>query len=60
MKKQVFGLVVLGAAIIAAIFGVAPQSNVTLNAATTEILGIAVLGLTKAAKDLPDHQYATH
>jgi hypothetical protein len=50
----------LAAAIITAIFGLAPQSNVTLNAATTEILGIDILGLTKAAKDLPDHQYATH
>lgn len=47
-------------AIIAAIFVLAPQSNVTLNAATTEILGIDILGLTKSAKDMPDHQYPTH
>jgi hypothetical protein len=60
MKKKLIGLAAVAAAIIAAIFVLAPQSNVTLNAATTEILGIDILGLTKSAKDMPDHQYPTH
>jgi hypothetical protein len=37
-----------------------PKATVTVNAAETEILGVDILGLTKKAKDLPDHQYATH
>jgi hypothetical protein len=60
MKKQFIGLAAVAAAILAAIFGLAPQSNVTVNAATTEILGIDILGLSRRATDLPDHQYPTH
>ena len=60
MKKQFIGLAALAAAIIAAVLSLAPQSTVTVNAASTEILGIDLLGLTKATKDLPDHQYPTH
>ncbi len=61
MKKQtVFGIALLAAAMLATIFGIAPHSSVTTNAASTEIIGIDILGLTKSAKDLPDHQYAAH
>jgi uncharacterized membrane protein YgaE (UPF0421/DUF939 family) len=60
MKKQFIGLAALAAAAIAAVFSLAPQATVTVNAAVTEILGVDLLGLTKAATDLPDHQYPAH
>jgi len=58
--KKLIGLTVLAAATLAAILGIAPHSSVTTNAASTEIIGIDLLGLTKSSKDLPDHQYSTH
>jgi hypothetical protein len=60
MKKQLIGLAFAAAAVTAAIFSLAPKGNVTVNAASTEILGIDILGLTQAAKDLPDYQHPTH
>ena len=58
--KKLIGLALLAAATLATILGVAPHSAVTMNAASTEVIGLDILGLTKAAKDLPDHQYPTH
>ncbi len=60
MKKQLLGLALMAAAMLATIFSIAPHSDITTNAASTEIVGIDILGLTKSAKDLPDHQYAAH
>ena len=60
MKRQMIGLAVLAAAALAAVLGFAQQTSVTLKAASTEISGIDILGLTKSAKDLADHHYSTH
>jgi hypothetical protein len=60
MKRQMIGLAVLAAAALAAILGLAQQTSVTLKAASTEISGIDILAVTKAARDLPEHNYSTH
>jgi len=56
MQRQLIGLTLLAAATLVAILGVAPQANLTMNAASTEILGIDILGLTTSAKELLEHQ----
>ena len=53
-------LLVLASLILAVIITVAPKASVTTNHASTEIIGIDVLGLTKNAKDLPAQQFAAH
>ena len=58
--NKVIGLLALAALILAGIFTVAPKATVTLNASSTEVIGIDILGLTKSAKDLPVQQYAAH
>jgi hypothetical protein len=50
----------LAALLVAIIFAVAPRAIVTTNPASTEILGIDVLALTKAAQDMPTQQFAAH
>lgn len=59
-RQQVIGLFALAAVVLAVIFAVAPKSIVTTNAASTEVYGIDILGLTKNAKDLPIEQYAAY
>ena len=53
-------LLVLAGLVLAVIVMVAPNASVTTNHASTEIIGIDVLGLTKSAKDLPTQQFAAH
>jgi len=53
-------LLVLAGLVLAVIVMVAPKASVTTNHASTEIIGIDVLGLTKSAKDLPTQQFAAH
>jgi hypothetical protein len=53
-------LLVLAGLVLAVIVMVAPKASVTTNHASTEIIGIDVLGLTKSAKDLPAQQFAAH
>jgi hypothetical protein len=60
MSRQTIALVALALAIMAAILSVSPKADVTLNQASTEVLAIDILGLTKAAKDMPAQQYAAH
>ena len=57
---KIVGLLGLAAHILTAIFTVAPKATVTMNASSTDIIGIDILGLTTAAKDLPVQQYAAH
>lgn len=60
MRRQTIALAALAAAIMAVIFGVSPKAKVTLNQASTEVLSVDILGLTKAAKDMPTQQYAAY
>jgi hypothetical protein len=59
-RLQVIGIFALAALVLAVIFTVAPTATVMTNAASTEVYGIDVLGLTKNAKDLPVEQYAAY
>jgi hypothetical protein len=60
MRKQLIALLALAAAVLAVIVIVAPNARTVTNEASTEIYGIDILGLTKAAKNLPEQQYAAH
>jgi hypothetical protein len=54
-------LIALAAFILAASFMLAPRATMITNEASTEVLGIDILGLTKQHKDdLPTQQYAAH
>jgi hypothetical protein len=57
---RITALLVLAGLILAVIVTVAPRASVITNQASTEIIGIDILGLTKDAKDLPPQQYAAH
>ena len=59
-RLQVIGIVALAALVLAVIVTVAPKAMVMTNAASTEMYGIDILGLTKNAKDLPVEQYAAY
>lgn len=59
-RLQMIGIFALAALVLAVIFTVAPTATVMTNAASTEVYGIDVLGLTKNAKDLPVEQYAAY
>ena len=60
MRKQLIGLLALAAAILAVIVVVAPHARTITNEAATEVYGIDIAGLTKAAKHLPEQQYAAY
>jgi hypothetical protein len=60
MRKQSIALLALAAAILAVIIVVAPHARTIANEASTEIYGIDIAGLTKAAKNLPEQQYVAH
>jgi hypothetical protein len=53
-------LIALAAFILAASFVLAPRVTPITNEASTEIIGIDILGLTKQRKDLPVEQYAAY
>jgi heme/copper-type cytochrome/quinol oxidase subunit 4 len=59
-RPQVIGILALAALVLAVIFTVAPAATVMTNAASTEVYGVDVLGLTKNAKDLPVEQYVAY
>ncbi len=58
--RNIIGLLGLAAFILAGIFTIAPKATVTMNASSTDVIGIDILGLTKSAKDLPVQQYAAY
>ena len=58
--RNIIGLLGLAALILAGILTIAPKATVTMNASSTDIVGIDILGLTKSAKDLPVQQYAAY
>jgi hypothetical protein len=60
MRKQLTALLALAAAILAVIIVVAPHARTITNEASTEIYGIDIAGLTKAAKNLPEQQFAAY
>jgi len=60
MRKQSITLLALAAVVLAVIIMAAPHARTITNEASTEIYGIDIAGLTKAAKDLPEQQYAAH
>jgi hypothetical protein len=60
MRRQLIALLALAAAILAVIVAVAPHARTITNEASTEVYGIDILGLTKAAKNLPEQHYAAH
>ena len=57
---RIAGLLVLAALIVGVIFVVAPRATTITNAASTEVYGIDILGLTKDAKNLPVQAFAAH
>jgi hypothetical protein len=57
---KIIGLLALAALMLAGIFAVSPKATVTMNASSTDIIGIDILGLTTAARDLPVQQYAAN
>jgi heme/copper-type cytochrome/quinol oxidase subunit 4 len=59
-RLQVIGIFALAALVLAVIFTVAPTATVMTNAASIEVYGVDVLGLTKNAKDLPVEQYVAY
>ncbi len=60
MRRQLIALLALAAVVLAVIIAVAPHARTITNQASTEIYGIDILGLTTAAKNLPEQQYAAH
>ena len=60
MRKQLIALLALATVILAVIIVVAPHARTITNEASTEVYGIDILGLTTAAKDLPEQQYAAY
>ena len=52
--------VIIATVILAVIIVVAPHARTITNEASTEVYGIDILGLTTAAKDLPEQQYAAY
>jgi hypothetical protein len=60
MRKHLVALPALAAAILAVIIVVAPHARTITNEAATEVYGIDIAGLTKAAKNLPAQQYAAY
>jgi hypothetical protein len=60
MHKQGITIAALAGLIITLIFVISTQATVTTNAASTEIYGIDIMGLTKAARDVPLEQSAAH
>jgi len=58
--RNIIGLLALAAFILAGILTIAPKATITMNASSTDIIGIDILGLTKSAKDLPAQQYAAY
>jgi hypothetical protein len=57
---KIVGLLGLAALVLTGIFTVSPRATVTMNASSTDIVGIDILGLTQSAKDLPVQQFAAH
>ena len=54
----IIGLIGLAALILGIIWFVSPHATVIANAASGEVYGIDILGLTKQARDLPERRYA--
>ena len=57
---RIAALLGLAGLILALIVTVAPKAAGTTPQASTEIVGIDILGLTRNAKDLPAQQFAAH
>jgi len=60
MQKREYLILALGAVIVAVIMAMSPNVTTIANEASTELYGVDILGLTKNAQDLPEHQYAAH
>ena len=60
MQKREYILLALAAVSLAGIIAISPNVATVANEASTEIYGVDILGLTKNAQDLPEHQYAAH
>jgi len=60
MRKHDYIVLALAAAILAVIIAASPNVQTVANEASTEIYGIDILGLTKNARDLPEHHYPAH
>ena len=60
MRKEEYMVLALAAVILAVIIAISPNVATVANEASTEIYGVDILGLTKNAQNLPDHQYAAH
>jgi hypothetical protein len=60
MRKQLTALLALATAVLAVIIIVAPHARTITNEAATEVYGIDIAGLTTAAKNLPEQQYAAY
>ena len=54
-------MLLAGAAVVlTVILALAPHATIIANEASSEVLGIDILGITQNAKDLPEQQFAAH
>ena len=60
MRKELIALAGLAALVLAGIVVVSLKATTTTNAASTEIYGIDIFGITRNAKDLPVQEFAAH
>jgi len=58
MQKREYFLLALAAVIVAVIIAMSPNVTAIANESSTELYGVDILGLTKNAQNLPEHQYA--
>jgi len=60
MRMQVAAAIALAALVLAVILTIAPHTTIVANEVSGEVYAVDILGLTKQAKDLPEHKYAAH
>jgi hypothetical protein len=59
-RTQVTMALVASALLLAVIFALSPHGTIVASKASSDILGIDILGLAENANILPDQKYPTH
>jgi hypothetical protein len=59
-RTQVTVALAAAALFLAIILGISPHATIVAGEASSDIYGIDILGITKAAQILPDQQFPTH
>jgi len=60
MRKHYYALLALAALLIGCIIAISPKITTVASEASPELYVIDILGLTRNAKDLPDHHFPAH